>query len=89
MEISFSSSFKRAFEKQISGRKQIEKEFWDTLEIFIQNPFDHRLKTHKLQGKLKELWSFSVEYDLRIVFYFSEDDKKAIFVDIGKHDEVY
>ncbi len=89
MEISFSSSFKRAFKKQISGRKQIEKEFWDIIEIFIDNPFDNRLKTHKLQGKLKDLWGFTVEYDLRIVFYFTDDDKKAILVDIGKHDEIY
>jgi addiction module RelE/StbE family toxin len=89
MNISFSSSFKKAFKKQISGRKQIEKEFWDIIEIFIENPFNHKLKTHKLQGKLNELWSFSVEYDLRIIFYFVENDTKAVFVDIGKHDEVY
>jgi mRNA-degrading endonuclease YafQ of YafQ-DinJ toxin-antitoxin module len=47
-----------------------------------------KLKTHKLSGKLKELWSFSVDYDERILFYFIEDEK-AVFVDIGSHDEVY
>ncbi|MFQ5632984.1 MAG: type II toxin-antitoxin system YafQ family toxin [bacterium] len=46
------------------------------------------MRTHKLSGKLKGLWSFSIEYDLRIVFYFA-DESKAIFVDIGTHNEVY
>jgi mRNA-degrading endonuclease YafQ of YafQ-DinJ toxin-antitoxin module len=46
------------------------------------------LKTHKLSGKLQEFWSFSVDYDERVLFYFMEDGK-AVFVDIGSHDEVY
>jgi hypothetical protein len=52
------------------------------------NAFDQRLRTHKLSGRLKDLWSFSVEYDLRIVFAFLEGDQ-ALFVDIGTHEEVY
>jgi mRNA-degrading endonuclease YafQ of YafQ-DinJ toxin-antitoxin module len=60
------------------------------LELFINDPFDAKLKTHKLSGKLKNLWSFSIGYDLRIVFYFTPDKpKKAVFVDIGTHEEVY
>jgi mRNA-degrading endonuclease YafQ of YafQ-DinJ toxin-antitoxin module len=37
---------------------------------------------------MKNMWSFSVEYDARVIFYFS-DEGKAVFVDIGTHDEVY
>jgi addiction module RelE/StbE family toxin len=89
MEVSFSNSFKKAYKKRIKTT-EFETEFWDRLELFVNDPFDSRLKTHKLSGKLKDLWSFSIEYDLRIVFYFTEDKpKRAIFVDIGTHDEVY
>ncbi len=88
MEIAFSSSFRRAFRKRIKGQRRLERRFWRTTEIFTQNPFDERLKTHKLSGKLKELWSFSIEYDVRVIFYFVEE-KKAVFLDIGRHDEVY
>jgi mRNA-degrading endonuclease YafQ of YafQ-DinJ toxin-antitoxin module len=36
------------------------------------------------------LRGFSVAFDLRVVFYFTKDKpKKAVLVDIGKHDEVY
>lgn len=41
-----------------------------------------------LNLNLEELWSFTIDYDLRVVFYFLENDK-VVFVDIGKHDEVY
>ena len=88
IEVAFSSSFKKAFKKKIKGDKEVKAMFWKEVEIFIKNPFDKRLKTHKLSGKLKDLWSFSIEYDLRVIFYFVGNDK-VIFVDIGKHDEVY
>lgn len=89
MEIAFSSSFKRAFKKKVKTRKEIEDLFWETAELFIQDPFHSSLKTHKLSGKLKDLWSFSVEYDLRVIFYFEDNNSKAVFIDIGSHDEVY
>jgi addiction module RelE/StbE family toxin len=88
VEVAFSSSFKKAFKKKIKVKKELEANFWKELEIFIQTPFDRRLKTHKLSGKLKDLWSFSVRYDLIVIFYFV-DDNKVVFMDIGKHDEVY
>ena len=89
MEVSFSDSFKKVFKKKVKST-EIETEFWIRLELFVNDPFDARLKTHKLSGKLKELWSFSIEYNLRVVFYFTKNKpKKAVFVDIGTHDEVY
>jgi mRNA-degrading endonuclease YafQ of YafQ-DinJ toxin-antitoxin module len=54
------------------------------LEQFTADPFDPSLKTHKLSGKLREFWSFSIAYDERVL-----EDEKAVFVDIGSHDEVY
>ena len=88
LEVAFSSSFKRAFKKRISGDAEREKRFWERLEALKNNPFEPQLKTHKLSGKLKELWSFSLEYDLRVIFYFA-DQEKIILVDIGTHKEVY
>jgi mRNA-degrading endonuclease YafQ of YafQ-DinJ toxin-antitoxin module len=87
-EVAFSSSFKRAFNRRIKGNAVSEARFWERLEVFRNNPFDQSLRTHKLSGRLKDLWSFSIEYDLRIVFSFLEGDR-ALFVDIGTHDEVY
>ncbi|MCW6035574.1 type II toxin-antitoxin system mRNA interferase toxin, RelE/StbE family [Spirulina subsalsa FACHB-351] len=88
MEVSFSSAFKRAFKKRIKGNENLELKFWQKLEIFTSDPYDPRLRTHKLSGKLKDLWSFTVDYDVRVLFYLTEDNK-AIFVDFGSHEEVY
>lgn len=88
MEVSFSSTFKRAFKKRIKSNADLEARFWQKLEQFTLDPFAPSLRTHKLSGKLKEFWSFSVDYDERVLFYFTEDEK-AVFVDIGSHDDVY
>jgi mRNA-degrading endonuclease YafQ of YafQ-DinJ toxin-antitoxin module len=88
VEVSFSSSFKRAFKKRITGNADKTARFWQKLEQFTIDPFAPSLKTHKLSGNLKEFWSFSVDYEERVLFYFTED-AKAVFVDIGSHDEVY
>ena len=87
-EIAFSSSFKRAFKKRVAGDTDAEARFWERTDVFKSDPFDPQLRTHKLSGKLKDLWSFSVEYDLRVIFYFV-DSNRAVFVDIGTHTEVY
>jgi mRNA-degrading endonuclease YafQ of YafQ-DinJ toxin-antitoxin module len=88
VEVSFSTSFRRAFKKRIKGNVDLEARFWQKVEQFVINPFDQSLKTHKLSGKLNELWSFRVDYDERVLFYFTEAGN-VVFVDIGNHDEVY
>jgi mRNA-degrading endonuclease YafQ of YafQ-DinJ toxin-antitoxin module len=88
MEVSFSSAFKRAFKKRIKGNENLESKFWQKLEIFTSDPYNPSLRTHKLSGKLKDLWSFTVDYNVRTLFYLTEDNK-AILVDFGSHDEVY
>ncbi|MBI2446649.1 MAG: type II toxin-antitoxin system mRNA interferase toxin, RelE/StbE family [Parcubacteria group bacterium] len=54
--------------------------------IFRKNPFDRRLKTHKLHGKIKNLWSFSIDAKYRVVFEFDNSD--VIILDVGNH-EIY
>jgi addiction module RelE/StbE family toxin len=89
MKISFSSSFKKNFRKRVKATA-IEDLFWACLDVFIEDPFARELHTHKLSGKLKDLWSFKVEYGIRVVFYFTNDKpKQAVLVDIGTHYEVY
>lgn len=88
IEVTFATSFKKSFRKRIKGIEPEEKRFYQKLKIFLSNPHHPSLKTHKLSGELKDLWSFSIDYDLRIVFYFSAPSK-AVFIDIGTHDEVY
>ena len=81
MKLYYHSRFKSSYEHlpRIVQQKAERKEL-----ILRKNPFDARLKTHKLHGKLKHLWSFSVDKDYRIIFELDSDD--VIFLDIGTHD---
>jgi mRNA-degrading endonuclease YafQ of YafQ-DinJ toxin-antitoxin module len=88
MEVSFSSSFRRAFKKQVKGKTDLEARFWAKVEMFTSDSFEPSLRTYKLSGRLKGLWSFSLEYNERVPSYFTIDGN-AIFIDIGTHNEVY
>jgi len=87
-EIVPTSGFRKAFRRKVRGNKNLEVRFRDRVVIFQTNPFNPRLKTHRLSGQLEGLWSFSIDYDVRVVFSFTEPDR-ALFVDMGSHDEVY
>lgn len=88
VSVAFSSSFKKAFHKKVKNNIELEEKFWKKLEIFMRDPFSRILRTHKLSGRLKDLWSFTVEYDIRVIFFFEEKDK-CVLVDVGTHEEVY
>jgi mRNA-degrading endonuclease YafQ of YafQ-DinJ toxin-antitoxin module len=59
--------------------------------MLYNDPFQAKLRTHKLKGELKDSYACSAGYDLRIVFKFVEhENSSAILLEsIGTHDEVY
>lgn len=80
--------FKRAYKKKVKHNEALKGLFWDAIEKFSKNPFNKKIKTHKLTGKLQGLWAFSVDYDCRVIFNFL-GKSEVLLVDIGGHDEVY
>ena len=52
--------------------------------LFQENPFHPLIKTHKLSGTLKELWSFSIDYRIRVIFEF-KGNKEALLLRVGDH----
>jgi mRNA-degrading endonuclease YafQ of YafQ-DinJ toxin-antitoxin module len=63
-EIVLSSKFRKAYKRKVRGNKSLETRFRDRAAIFQDNPFDQRLKTHKLSGELNDLLRFSIDYDV-------------------------
>jgi len=85
MEVSYSPSFIRLLK---SLPHALQEEALEKIESF-SNPTNHKsLKIHKLQGRLKDRWSFSVNYKTRIVFLFLTRPRRAHLLAIGDH-EVY
>ncbi|OGF61887.1 hypothetical protein A2926_00680 [Candidatus Giovannonibacteria bacterium RIFCSPLOWO2_01_FULL_44_40] len=80
--VEYSSSFKRAYDKLDNT---ISKKAERRINIFLQDSFDKRLDTHKLHGKLKDFWAFSVDDKYRIVFGFV-NDTQVVLLDVDDHD---
>lgn len=52
--------------------------------IFRKDPSDNKLDTHKLHGRFKNFWAYSVDYKYRVIFIFN-DAKTITYYDIGQH----
>lgn len=81
-EIRITGEFKRQYKKLPEAVKRAAQ---DKEVVFRRNPFDARLAAHKLHGKEKELWTFSVTHSYRIKFTFLIKGS-VLFLEIGTHD---
>jgi addiction module RelE/StbE family toxin len=71
MKIYYSSKFEKEY-RHLPRKIKILAEKKE--RIFRINPFNTQLKTHRLKGRLKEFWSFSIDLHYRIIFEFVEKD---------------
>lgn len=82
MKVFYTKKFEREY-KKISV--EIKKKFELTEKFFRKNPFDKKLKTHKLRGELSDFWSYSIDFKNRVIFEMIKEDE-IIFHSIGSHD---
>jgi addiction module RelE/StbE family toxin len=80
-EIKISPCFEKHYKKLPVNIKKIAKQ---KEKIFRFNPFDARLRTHKLFGKYKDCWAFDINRVYRIKFIFLNDEE-VLFLDVGTH----
>jgi mRNA-degrading endonuclease YafQ of YafQ-DinJ toxin-antitoxin module len=83
-----SSGFIRAYSKLVKRRPELREKLSEKLKVFVNNPFDPSLDTHKLSGNLKDSMAFSLTHKILVVFSFIKPDL-VTFEDIGTHDDVY
>ena len=81
MKIVYSKKFVSEYKKLTLDLRLLAEE---KEKIFKTNPFDSRLKSHKLTGRLREYWSFSINRKYRIIVHF-EAKSEAWFISIGTH----
>jgi mRNA interferase YafQ len=91
--VAWHSSFERALRKAVRARPELGEKIIAVVGCLAADPFAENLRTHKLRGRLRGLWSAWVEYDCRVVFAFELDpdsnEDMIVLVDIGSHEEVY
>jgi len=87
------NAFRRAFKRRARNDSVLQERIFQTLENLANDPFHPALRTHKLSGQLKGLWSCWVEYDCRVIFTFESEPQSGeeviVLIDLGAHDEVY
>jgi len=81
IEIEYSPQFAKMY-KRLPARAQKAAEKKEI--CFRKNPHDPRLRTHKLHGRMEGLWSFSIDYQHRIIFSF-ETKNHVRFHAVGTH----
>lgn len=82
LKIFYRPNFVRSYKKLPTS---LQQEIKEKIELFTVNPNHLFLKTHKLKGKLKGLFSFSVNYQYRIVFLY-KSEKEVSLLAVGDHD---
>lgn len=83
--ILYSSKFKKSLKRM---PKFVQRAFLEKESLFFNNPFHPSLETHKLHGKYKDYWAFTVIGQYRIMFRFMENKQDIGFINIGTH-EIY
>lgn len=82
MDIAYTPQFLRMLRKL---ERALQEETVKKIELFATDPSNTHLRVHKLKGKLKNRYSFSVNYQTRIV-YMQLSKTEVAFLAIGDHD---
>lgn len=85
----YTESYNKKAAKFLKKRPELKNQYAKTLKILEINPKHPSLRLHPLKGKLKMLFSVSINISNRITLEFFITKKEIILVDIGPHDAVY
>jgi addiction module RelE/StbE family toxin len=87
----WSKAFARAAKRLAKSQPVTVDTLQQTLEMLAENAFQPRLRTHKLKGKLKGLWSCYAGPDLRVLFTIEQRGQVEVVLlhTVGSHDAVY
>ncbi len=88
-EIRFSEGYEKRAIKFFKKHKDLFDRYRKTIELLQLNPQHPSLRIHKLQGKLNQYASVSINMQYRVIVDFIIVDKVIILIDIGSHDDVY
>lgn len=85
----FPETYIRRARKFLKRHPEIQGQYRKTLELLELDPYHPSLRLHSLQGNLSGLSSVSINISYRIVLELMIKGKEILFINIGKHDQVY
>ncbi|MEA2047215.1 MAG: type II toxin-antitoxin system mRNA interferase toxin, RelE/StbE family [Campylobacterota bacterium] len=88
-KIKFENSYEKKAIKFFKKHKDIYLQYEKTIELLQHNPQHPSLRLHKLQGKMNQFSSVSINMKYRVIIDFIIVDEVIILIDIGSHDDIY
>ena len=84
-QLIFSSQFLKSAEK-LDNKVKPKLKF--SLDVLSENPFDARLQTKSLSGKISGQYSFRLGRDYRVIFKFTSDGAISV-LRVGNRKDIY
>ena len=92
-KVNATKSFLKKLEKLEQKNIYSKDEFKEHIELFLKNETNPKFRKHKLSWYKKDVFSITLWYDLRALYFFIREykdwDIEYLFFDIWDHDEVY
>jgi mRNA-degrading endonuclease YafQ of YafQ-DinJ toxin-antitoxin module len=85
----FTKDYEKRAQRFLKKHANLLNQYRKTLELLELNPSHPSLRLHKLEGRLRELHSVSINRSYRIVLHFLISGADIILIDVGDHDSVY
>ncbi|MFA5235149.1 MAG: type II toxin-antitoxin system mRNA interferase toxin, RelE/StbE family, partial [Sulfurimonas sp.] len=88
-KIIVTESYLKKLKKFLKKHPDMLERYAKAIEILEANPYHPSLRLHKLQGRLCEFHSISINMEYRVIIDFIIKENEIIPIDIGTHDDVY
>lgn len=85
----FTQSYEKRAKKFIKKHPDVISQYEKTLKLLEINPSHPSLRLHKLEGKLSDLYSVSINISYRISLEFTITEDEIILINVDSHNEVY
>lgn len=87
--IIYTDAYNRRAAKFFKRHPTVLTQYEKAMSLLELDPLHPSLRLHKLEGRLSELHSISINLSYRVVIHFLIAGDEIVLVDIGDHDKVY
>ena len=85
----YTESYIKKASRFVKKHPDLLRQYEKTLKLLEIDPAHPSLRLHSLKGKLKDLYSVSINISYRITLEFFIAQNEIILVNVGHHEEVY
>jgi mRNA-degrading endonuclease YafQ of YafQ-DinJ toxin-antitoxin module len=85
----YTDSYNKRAKKFLKKHKNLISQYEKVLTLLEINPYHPSLRLHKLEGKLIDLHSISINISYRMTLEFIIEEETIIPINIGSHEDVY